>query len=162
MTLEERFWSKVNKDGPTIREDLGPCWLWMGHPDKHGYGRIRTGGRGTPTVFAHRLSYQMSYGVSPGESLVCHSCDVRMCVNPAHFFLGTHALNIADKIAKGRQAVGDRCGNTIIKEADLPRVLAALASGVTPKRVATEHGVSVSAIYMIRRGHRRNAAGVPR
>lgn len=29
-TIEERFWAKVDKNGPMPegRPDLGPCWLW--------------------------------------------------------------------------------------------------------------------------------------
>lgn len=34
-----------------------------------------------------------------------HLCDNRRCINPAHLVSGTHALNAADKVAKGR------CGN---------------------------------------------------
>lgn len=39
-TLEERFWSKVDRNGPVPehRPDLGPCWLWTAYVDAHGYG----------------------------------------------------------------------------------------------------------------------------
>jgi hypothetical protein len=34
-TLEERFWEKVDKNGPVPahRPELGPCWVWgtIGH-----------------------------------------------------------------------------------------------------------------------------------
>jgi len=37
---------------------------------------------------------------------VCHTCDVRLCCNPAHLFIGTRSDNVADCVAKGRYSNG--------------------------------------------------------
>jgi hypothetical protein len=39
MSLPERFWKKVDKNGPVPahRPELGPCWLWTGALVGRGY-----------------------------------------------------------------------------------------------------------------------------
>lgn len=112
-TLTERFWAKVDMAGPVVRPELGRCWVWTA--GKHnGYGAIGTGSmkdgtrRMTP---AHRVSWALHMGAEPGRLEVCHRCDNPACVRPAHLFLGTMQDNMADKVAKGRQARGAALGN---------------------------------------------------
>lgn len=63
-------------------------------------------------VQAHRLAYALEHSldVFTMGGVVMHSCDNPHCVNPDHLTLGTHALNHADKTAKGRQAYGESHG----------------------------------------------------
>ena len=50
---------------------------------------------------AHRIAYLITRE-DPGPAEVLHSCDNTLCVRPDHLSLGTHADNMRDMIAKGR------------------------------------------------------------
>lgn len=95
-SLEERFASHV------APEAITGCWLWLGKPDKHGYGRINVGGRAGKAQFAHRVSWELHRGSIPNGMGVLHHCDTPSCVNPDHLFIGTQSDNMRDARAKGR------------------------------------------------------------
>lgn len=85
QTDSERFWTKVDKRGPT------DCWLWSAASDKKGYGVFRIKGR---NVAAHRFAYQQTKGSIPQELECDHLCRVPLCVNPGHIELVSHQDNV--------------------------------------------------------------------
>ena len=137
----ERFWSHVDKD----RDSAGRgCWLWP-TLEPNTYGAIGIGGA---HILAHRVSYALAHGETPRGILVCHKCDVRNCVNPDHLFLGTHADNMQDALAKGRMAVGEAREN-----AKLTRVTAeeirVLRGSLSLRELADRYQVSTSTISRV-------------
>ena len=122
-------------------EKRGECWEWTAARYKDGYGMFSPAGR--TSTRAHRYSWEIHSGPIPPSTLVCHSCDNRLCVNPAHLFLGSVKDNVQDKVQKGRQLKGMSHHKAKLTEATvrdmrtryIPRVVS-IAS------LAAEYGVS--------------------
>ncbi len=144
--LAERFWEKVSKGGPE------ECWNWMGTSYEKGYGQINRGRRGDGLVLTHRLSWEIANGEVPSGLFVCHRCDNPCCVNPAHLFLGTNADNVADMIAKGRQAKGERSGHARLSTTDVREIRRLLALGFTQVKICEVFDVCSQTINNIARG----------
>ncbi len=89
--LPARFWDKVRIGAaPSIRPDLGPCWLWVACL-VDGYGRVY---RGKDTSDrAHRWAYEQLIGMIPSGLQTDHLCRVRACVNPSHMEPVTPSVN---------------------------------------------------------------------
>lgn len=138
------------------------CWIWMGgvreSSRKPGmpYGRIRIKKR---SVAAHRAMWIAVHG-DPGPLVICHTCDVPLCINPAHLFAGTQRENALDCIAKGRyrspitarsyvRAKGERAAATKLTEAQARR---AKFGGERISVLAREFDVSDACIDGIRHG----------
>lgn len=124
------------------------CWLWSGGSNNGRYGHLRIGSK---FVSAHRYSWLIHRGEIGRGQVICHHCDVPMCVNPDHLFVGTQADNVADMTAKGRRASFSGSANG---RAKLTKEQAAsIRSDDRVNRViARDYGVSFSLIWHIKKG----------
>lgn len=150
----EKFWS--------LAEVLpwSGCWIWMGGVGDTGYGQFSFNGKQHRT---HRLAFELATGTSPKGKVVCHKCDVRLCVNPSHLFLGEHADNARDMWRKGRakpmQKRGSDHGMALLTEKQVLEIRAKYAGRFGQlTALGKEYGVTVSTIFLIVK--RRNWAHI--
>ncbi len=95
LSPADRFWNYFDRSDPSI------CWIWPGNAFPTGYGQITVARRNRPT---HRFAWEITNGPIPIGLNVCHKCDIKLCCNPSHLFLGTQKDNCKDAINKGRWA----------------------------------------------------------
>lgn len=150
---EKRFWSRVDKSGE--------CWLWTGLIDRRGYGALPISGRAS--YRASRVSWFLANGPIPDGMLVCHHCDVRHCVNPAHLFLGTYADNARDMANKGRALRGERNHQAKLTAEQVLAIREAGARGEKIMALAAQYDVSARLVFNILTGKawRHLAEGEP-
>lgn len=97
QTVDERFWSKVNKNGPDAPQSWdgapldGQCWTWGGSHNETGHGLFFPARR--EPEGAHRYAYRTLVGSIPDGLFLDHLCRRPSCVNPAHLEPVTPAEN---------------------------------------------------------------------
>lgn len=133
-----------------IPEPFSGCWLWFGGQRSTGYGAFKIGYLKDGTRHmdsAHRVSWMIYRGEIPVGKCVLHRCDVRLCVNPDHLFLGTLTDNNRDMARKGRLK-GRRSKPLVFNES------LALAIRNDPRKqrvIAEDYGISQSNVSLIKR-----------
>jgi hypothetical protein len=148
MSVDERFWAKVDKDGPTLIPELGPCWEWTAALNAQGYGIFGT--EHSHTKLAHRYSLALHLG-RPLVANALHRCDNPKCVRPSHLWEGTRAENSRDMARKGRSTHGEKNPAHKLTPMELVAIRADLASGVTQLAIGKKFGVHQTTISDIKR-----------
>jgi hypothetical protein len=130
----DRFWAKVE------RNCAGGCWLWAASKLGSRYGQfvIQEAPGKQQHLYAHRVAWILARGPIPAGAYICHSCDVPLCVNPDHLFVGDQFDNMQDASQKGRLSIPRKRTRTI-----KPQVIERyLAGEATQRQLAAEYGVS--------------------
>jgi hypothetical protein len=138
-SLAERFMSHVAK-GPS-------CWDWQASKMNSGYGQFGILGKMRQ---AHRVSYELHVGPIPDGMSILHSCDNKICVNPAHLRAGTRAENLKEAYERKRRAVPDLRGEkhpgAQITASDAMRMRDLRTTGMTVAAIAKRYGVKRSLV----------------
>jgi len=147
--LEQRRADFMSKVAISTESD---CWLWTGAQSSNRYGVVHIRPKNT---FAHRVAYQLFVGPIPSGLLVCHRCDVKLCVRHDHLFLGTTSDNQRDSMSKGRTACqrgtqnpakGEQLWNAKLSPATVRTIRMRFLSGDTITELAKAYGMSRSSI----------------
>jgi hypothetical protein len=87
-SIEERFWPKVDKNGPN------GCWQWLGANRRERPVIWSEGGTNGRVLYAHRVVFEiMGFGKIPDGLFIDHACRNGMCVNPDHLRAVTPRVN---------------------------------------------------------------------
>lgn len=145
LSVEDRFWPKVDKRGPD------ECWNWVACCMPLGYGIF---GENKVNLLAHRVSWGLANGPIPkdenGKTLcVLHKCDNTSCVNPSHLFIGTQSHNLSDMTEKGRRSYGENHGNSKLTEIEVRVIRSYVDAGITLKAMGDIFGVKTSCIWSL-------------
>ncbi len=118
------------------------CWDWTGDT-RGGYGYLDIRRKRIP---AHHVAFRIYYGAI-GKSWVLHSCDRKICVQPAHLHLGDHARNMVESVERNRHEIGEERYNAKLTDADVRWIR---QSTLTHREMAAILGVSRGVIGAVR------------
>lgn len=102
LSIEERFWAKVDRRGDD------DCWPWLAAKNPMGYGQFSLHQKGF--IQAHRFAYEATVGPVPRELVMDHLCRNHGCCNPRHLEPVTTRTNTLRGIGiTAKQAAQTHC-----------------------------------------------------
>lgn len=126
----------------------GDCWIWQGSTVAGNYGKVRISGI---THSTHKASYLIFKGEIPDGLWVCHSCDVKKCINPDHLFLGSPAENRRDAYLKNRikYCIGENNHFSRLSDIQAEEIRLLKSEGFTYERLSRIFNMSVTNLFKI-------------
>ncbi len=138
--VKQRFLEKVKE------MEFG-CHEWQAGQARGGYGKFTVWPK---TTTAHRIAYELFVAPIPKGKSVLHRCDNRLCVNPAHLFIGNAIDNIRDMDAKQRRGTKSQ-----LTYADVKQIKHLLADRFSQQTIADQFNVCQGTISRIKLGKTR-------
>lgn len=179
--LDDRFWAKVDKNGPVMPGMTTACWIWTGYRDRKGYGRISRSSNGkSRPLRTSRIALEDRLGRALGVKMqACHFCDNPPCIRGDHLFEGTNQENQLDSVSKGRRPAptaeaflpGEKHNSAKLTEASVTEIRRRYADGgsgirgqrgaVTMRQLANEYGLGIGPIHAVISGRTWRHVGGP-
>lgn len=143
---------KARLERHTIPEPNSGCWLWAGAVSPNGYGTTRIGGRHGVTRGVHQASWMVHRGSIPAGLFVCHHCDVKVCINPDHLYLGTAAQNTQDATDRGRIKRGEERRNARLSDEIVRTIRRMSAEWASSREIGISVGVDPRHVRYVLQG----------
>lgn len=124
------------------------CWIWLGCL-KNSVRNVQYGSitRGKEKLRSNRAAWVAYNGSIPDGLYVLHTCDVTLCVNPKHLYLGTQQQNVKDRKDRKRTAkanagrYGERSFGHKYSDAQRAQVVMLRTEGLKHKEIAAAIGM---------------------
>ena len=139
-----------------IKGETDECILWPFAKRDNGYGAIEYN---DVTRSAHVIAWYIASKIPVPEQAepgnikdgvqICHTCDIRPCINPRHLFKGTPQINMDDMARKGRGSHGETHLLSKLKTVDVIQIRKRVAGGEKQSNIAKVFNVSRSAVCEI-------------
>ena len=123
------------------------CWIWSRGVSGCGYAYVQKYGS------IHRLSFRLFNGYD-AHGLVCHTCDIKTCVNPRHLYDGTKSTNQKDAISRGQSKPPRK--PSAIDDGDLLRIAEFMRNGLPFSRACEKAGKAYQVVQTLGRRERLN------
>ena len=130
-----------------IIDDNG-CWNCISHgKDNYGYP-FSTLNKKQDRIYRHY--YRLYNGNIPKGSVIRHTCDNKLCINPEHLVIGTHKDNVMDRVSRGRSAIGTMNGRSKLTNVDVLQILN--DTNTSKMKLARRYGIDPKVIRDIKSG----------
>lgn len=122
------------------------CWNWIGGMS-HGYGVFWDSTK-HKKFEAHRYAWLRAnnWTMPKDKPFVCHTCDVRSCVNTLHLYAGSHDDNMRDMKNRRRSTHGDLNYSAKLTIDQVKEIRNKSTFGISRSALAKEYGVSYSTV----------------
>lgn len=134
------------------------CWECTNKPNKKSrYVELSINGT---RILAHRLAayvwLDFDYTVfsHKTKTSVCHKCDNRICINPAHLFIGDYRDNVRDCVRKGRanKRNGEKINTAKLQASQILEIVEWCKQGLRLHVIAEKYNVTPTVISNILKG----------
>lgn len=140
----KQVWEELLQEAET--NNKGCLLITKGHPKGIGYRSRRAGNQ---DWYVHHLADFIARGKAPAGTIRLHTCDMPNCINIEHIVRGTHADNVADKVAKNRHCFGVQHYRSKLSPKQVREIRASAESLSELSRI---YGIGVGGIHNIKSG----------